>query len=163
QFTPARSGRLDDLSGRMDEQVSIHARAKRATSRHASNAVGRLFQFTPARSGRLTRQAMARLKWCFNSRPREAGDVRVDTRRNLGRFQFTPARSGRPCCELFAGVLQVSIHARAKRATETGEWDWPHFEFQFTPARSGRPKKASVCRFRRVSIHARAKRATVAR
>ena len=141
QFTPARGGRLAQRSrvrslssfnsrpreagdvspacGDSSARVSIHARARRATplppwaqdtgafqftpargGRHFSRgkcASACKFQFTPARGGRLAPPLLVRLAaQRFNSRPREAGD------KPLG---------------LLHGCSEVSIHARARRAT----------------------------------------------
>ena len=100
------------------------------------------------------------------------------------RFQSTPARSGRRTWSHRRNrPWAVSIHARAKRATESQpphKWRAPvsiharakrathgcdgtggRGRFQSTPARSGRHCHARSTRpLRRVSIHARAKRAT---
>ena len=56
--------------------VSIHARAKRATRSLSGVRCSPTFQFTPARSGRPpVRILAAGGHLCFNSRPREAGDL----------------------------------------------------------------------------------------
>ena len=105
----------------------------------------REFQFTPARGGRHDGPWLKIERACFNSRPREAGDESGET------------------AETFT---QVSIHARARRATSRlrAARDWSRFnsrpreagdfpyceqfsgvwEFQFTPARGGRPCYLSV-------------------
>ena len=58
-------------------------------------AIG-VFQFTPARGGRHTHLGRIRKRVCFNSRPREAGDVSQAFKASEAtEFQFTPARGGR--------------------------------------------------------------------
>ncbi len=98
-----------------------------------------MFQFTPARSGRQPSGKLTSGPFCFNSRPREAGDDLLSMLRDN---------------------IIVSIHARAKRATALSADDLPKLAFQFTPARSGRQGPCGRVGQGRVSIHARAKRAT---
>ncbi len=97
QFTPARGGRLDcrqrlkprrrfnsrprvagDLRAFAARNhalsVSIHARAWRATVAFAASPPESVFQFTPARGGRLAAKVKYYGVFCFNSRPRVAGD-----------------------------------------------------------------------------------------
>ncbi len=208
QFTPARGRRLG--CGKVESHgrtVSIHARARRATAYSSTITSQIKFQFTPARGGRLAFTAPqceqvfvsihARARratganghesarhWCFNSRPREAGD-KFPRRRSARQpcFNSRPREAGDLRHQRERIVAAVSIHARARRATvdkftqETGEL------FQFTPARGGRRCSSRVCipspgfqftpaRGGRhddygtgrlvydVSIHARARRAT---
>ena len=164
--------------------VSIHARAKRATS--CASSIGRpdMFQFTPARSGR---RVLAPGRGCSHDVSIHARAKRAtcacSLRSSSRRFQFTPARSGRHN-KLREALKQVkvSIHARAKRATAGGRIAADRYArfnsrpreagdfsltatvstllFQFTPARSGRRTRAPRLGLRHVSIHARAKRAT---
>ena len=142
QSTPARGGRHHSAFYRVvPSEVSIHARARRATSRggeilrglcvsihararRATRAGSRAlqmneFQSTPARGGRPRDHELASPSRSFNPRPRAAGDL-------------YPLRQ--------ACNSAVSIHARARRAT--------------TPQTRRRAAN-------RVSIHARARRATV--
>ena len=99
------------------------------------------FQSTPARGGRRglpTRCCGPAFR--FNPRPRAAGD---------GSEQES------------TGTQEVSIHARARRATGRQSQSLAIHWFQSTPARGGRPwylaQQGSVIY---VSIHARARRAT---
>ena len=121
--------------------VSIHARTRRATSRHCAHAT-RALRFNPrphaAGDGedfRLRGRAKR-----FNPRPHAAGDplaARLDvgdyvvsiharTRRATPRFPFRP-RMG-----------NVSIHARTRRATHSFGYCTIFDSFQSTPARGGR-------------------------
>ena len=61
----------------------------------------------------------------------------------MAAFQFTPARGGRPVPEVGAdGLVAVSIHARAWRATRSHAEGDAANPFQFTPARGGRRSHA---------------------
>src|SRR5690606_19297210 len=76
-------------------------------------------------------------------------------------FQSAPARSGRhPRQHHGADGQEVSIRARAKRATDLNRGAKTVEEFQSAPARSGRPPTRCTGGGRAVSIRARAKRAT---
>ena len=148
QSTPARGGRQRAAAlTPIGIDVSIHARARRATHSTAESRRGWIkFQSTPARGGR-PRTANPRRLDCpgFNPRPREAGDAE-------------PARDG-------GKFHEVSIHARARRATsfEASTMNRKRW-FQSTPARGGRraTRAAREAGGRGVSIHARARRATSA-
>ena len=97
QFTPARGGRLDLKFQRVVLLiVSIHARARRATSATVAGSISLKFQFTPARGGRRQPRLRRFFRTSFNSRPREAGDS---------------------ASAVGARHRRVSIHARARRAT----------------------------------------------
>ena len=158
---PREAGDLRLCRRPCPRRVSIHARAKRATSH--------------------TRQH-SRLV-CFNSRPREAGDLTAAQALRMFRFQFTPARSGRLAPPSNHASGKVSIHARAKRATLRVHLSPPRVRVSiharakratYLPARSS-PRQGFNSRPREagdsappvqgspslVSIHARAKRATV--
>ena len=118
QSTPARGGRL--LWGKivMTDNVSIHARARRAT-------YGRFFGHRIA---------------CFNPRPREAGDLWMVLILICFWFQSTPARGGRQRNRIDYPVDAAfqSTPARGGRP----ERDRNHQscdQFQSTPARGGRP------------------------
>jgi len=54
--------------------VSIHARARRATTTIRGNECLILFQSTPARGGRQHQRLLDTDARCFNPRPRAAGD-----------------------------------------------------------------------------------------
>ena len=118
QFTPARGGRPHNLSTMLSQEVSIHARAWRATSKRESRIYYlQLFQFTPARGGRRLATTLPYMRsivsiharaWRateptiiimirgrFNSRPRVAGDCKLVVCAAIIKFQFTPARGGR--------------------------------------------------------------------
>ena len=119
QFTPAHGGRPQAVAGlRRHGQVSIHARAWRATFR----AWYRISIFSR-----------------FNSRPRMAGDSMAFSHCLIRLFQFTPAHGGRRITNPRSNVVAVSIHARAWRATN-GMTANPArtIKFQFTPAHGGR-------------------------
>ena len=161
QFTPARGGRPGGYVVRCDKL---------------------LFQFTPARGGRPSAESDAECGERFNSRPRVAGDTGAATAAPMAAFQFTPARGGRPVPEVGAdGLVAVSIHARAWRATRSHAEGDAANPFQFTPARQpcgerrspspvsiharawrATPRPSSCARASMVSIHARAWRATMA-
>ena len=100
------------------QRVSIHARAWRATVAASASFAVLVFQFTPARGGRRASASRTNKHWSFNSRPRVAGDIHPPTN-PLGK--------------------QVSIHARAWRATQSPRKTMSRNGFQFTPARGGRP------------------------
>ena len=140
QFTPARGGRpnisecfipLTSFNSRprvagdpvgvlclcAAQRVSIHARAWRATVAASASFAVLVFQFTPARGGRRASASRTNKHWSFNSRPRVAGDIHPPTN-PLGK--------------------QVSIHARAWRATSALHEFSNVSRFQFTPARGGR-------------------------
>ena len=163
QFTPARSGRRNGRSIVGEGGVSIHARAKRAT-RRAPGVCSRASVSIHARAKRATFRALRGNApiHCFNSRPREAGDLKkcfsclshsvsihARAKRATGGtmtgsitlYVSIHARAKRATSGSASGptVTAVSIHARAKRATEHHDEDEPHAT---------------------VSIHARAKRAT---
>ncbi len=118
---------------------------------------------------------------CFNSRPRTTGDHPNAEARAFNRFQFTPAHDGRltpfvlvmPMTVSFTPAhtgdrhfwiktfrVNVSIHARARRATAHAAADHHPVTFQFRPAHDGRPVTISVATNRPGFIHARARRAT---
>ena len=167
QSTAARGGRHWVRSIRDHcQEVSIHARARRATIQFRNGATLRfMFQSTPARGGRRRVQALPGPgQGRFNPRPREAGDwSKAASTPPATWFQSTPARGGRrpspphpaPGKMCFnprpreagdeRGVrdelarLKVSIHARARRATLSLATPCPLTErFQSTPARGGR-------------------------
>ena len=147
------------------EDVSIHARARRATQRR--------------------RRRLRRGRVSIHARARRATQPWLRLRHHL-QFQFTPAHDGRPsrataCCSLgpvsihararratraryrVADAALVSIHARARRATNlAGLQGVKMGTFQFTPAHDGRLHGLAVSsKPSSVSIHARARRATV--
>ncbi len=171
QLTPARGGRRPTLATIPWALVSTHARARRATS-ESYDPVNRLgFQLTPARGGRLqwkiSRRSAKRFQltparggrhtfvrhqvmhWRFNSRPRAAGD---------GLVRVPPE------------VIDVSTHARARRATSMVRMSHKQYSsfnsrpraagdirfddpslgtrFQLTPARGGRLGRLSTRRAR---------------
>ena len=162
QFTPARGGRPKPSQNQPRRQVSIHARAWRATA-----AMRRATQL-------ITR---------FNSRPRVAGD---SSRRNvcsvksvsiharawratyhsislmpIVEFQFTPARGGRPTQTILIPKSRlVSIHARAWRATEVCAARREGSGFNSRPRVAGDFAADADWLKSQVSIHARAWRAT---
>ena len=122
--------------------VSIHARAKRATSRFTMAGHSHLFQSTPARSGRPLQD--------YLDNPKEGVSIHARAKRAT-----LPGGDTGDCG-------RVSIHARAKRATSSRSAKAVReYVFQSTPARSGRRvRDGPDCIERGVSIHARAKRAT---
>ena len=84
-----------------------------------------LFQSTPARDGRRPEHDFL-----------DAGPE----------FQSTPARDGRPSSPTRTRPIRsVSIHARARRATQSSRMWCATSRFQSTPARDGRPGMASCC------------------
>ena len=183
QFTPAHDGRrapgrcfgFDDCfnsrprttgdhargATSCSTRVSIHARARRATRCVCATRRARRFQFTPAHDGRPASSALTSATASFNSRPRTTGDNQSLSARTPGHlFQFTPAHDGRLCTPFFlntrscfnsrprttgdgsAGTAPsaggVSIHARARRATQHVRFVVALPAFQFTPAHDGR-------------------------
>ncbi len=211
QFTPARGGR-HDIGARRVAWNGFNSRPRVAGDvwYGRRSVFGGMFQFTPARGGRHfkgqptwqlpsfnSRPRVAgdydvtytvKGEQCFNSRPRVAGDLlRFSKSRYFIGFQFTPARGGRLAARFpRLPIWDVSIHARAWRATFGGDMNDGNAMFQFTPARGGRPRfplgtsHASMFQFTparggrrqvplvervdlRVSIHARAWRATCPR
>ena len=99
-----------------------------------------MFQFTPARGGRLVVAVVAVADFCFNSRPRVAGDV-MSNISYIGVDVSIHARAWRATSNRFSvcSVKSVSIHARAWRATIAQLQTPVRAKFQFTPARGGRP------------------------
>ena len=125
QSTPAHGGRPAVVgSERVGSSVSIHARARRATSlpsmfaitltgfnprpRTAGDATSSLaegaaalFQSTPAHGGRPGSRSLFRRPACFNPRPRTAGDKSQSPNTSAKtRFQSTPAHGGRQAAPL---------------------------------------------------------------
>ena len=98
--------------------VSIHARTRRATGLTGAHPSYIAFQSTPAHGGRPSLTRSTRPAECFNPRPHTAGDLDLT---HVG------------------GQWLVSIHARTRRATRQGN-------------HSGQAQQ--------VSIHARTRRAT---
>ena len=140
QFTPAHDGRRRAAHAHRQRVVSIHARARRATIGGGAVFFALAFQFTPAHDGRLSVVVDQRLPIGFNSRPRTTGDDDRGARRV---------------------AINVSIHARARRATLLPVRFGRARVFQFTPAHDGRLQRSRLQRLRiSVSIHARARRAT---
>ena len=92
-------------------------RVRRATALYLLPMVSAQFQSTPARGGRpwCVMNSFGPI-CCFNPRPRAAGDRRGDP----------------------GPYLCVSIHARARRATQWVAIDGTSRGFQSTPARGGR-------------------------
>ncbi len=121
--------------------VSIHARAQRATAFGFGGAgTALLFQSTPAHSGRRGARARREHRVCvsIHARAQRATTGVGILAKNLA-FQSTPAHSGRRRTT----VRRSSV-----------------ISFQSTPAHSGRPEILGKCVIYRVSIHARAQRAT---
>ena len=115
----AGGDRRTQLANRCDQVVSIHARARRATD---------MIRIKQSRSER------------FNPRPRAAGDLATRAAGSRDRaFQSTPPRGGRRRMRAHGGVvIDVSIHARARRATVMPRAGTCSGAFQSTPARGGR-------------------------
>ena len=115
----ARAGRATDDLGAEQRLVgvSIHARAGRATINGESYY--NMLRFNSRTRGacdfkpRLDRRRVVG----FNSRTRGACDTRRTERSDLGMFQFTHARGVRPTGAQNGENDNVSIHARAGRAT----------------------------------------------
>ena len=148
--------------------ISIHALAKRATV------------FTKARYNidNISIHALAKRatiifglyfikKDYFNPRPRKEGDVWAYAWCRLGsEFQSTPSQRGRltlTCTDW--ELLQISIHALAKRATTCIKRHIKKISlFQSTPSQRGRHSSKHCSNdFFDISIHALAKRATYTR
>ena len=120
--------------------VSIHARARRATTKEGSAAAMILFQFTPAHDGRLCDDAARRSARTFQFTPAHDGRLRSPADLGRGRcFNSRPRTTGDRWRPHARAPRSVSIHARARRATS---------------ARLG------ILALGIVSIHARARRAT---
>ncbi len=125
QFTPAHGGRLEAAPFAVTFAVSIHARARRATSLRSLRRTTSAFQFTPAHGGRLpSPDNLKGPRKCFNSRPRTAGDGSADS---------------------VTGHAEVSIHARARRATRTIDTTHCHFSFNSRPRTAGDPDIWTPC------------------
>ena len=145
---PRAAGDLEVFdSQHRDAVVSIHASARRATSNALRpNDLERCFNPRPRAAGDLETEAMCRRCMVFQSTParggrRELGDIGF----RVPGFQSTPARGGR----LRGGGVtwyNVSIHARARRATSASLRRDTHTKFQSTPARGGRLCAASAIR-----------------
>ena len=97
--------------------VSIHARTRRATLSTAILRATTSFQSTPARGGRHYRRRSCVPLPRFNPRPHAAGDVDL---------------------KITAVDVDVSIHARTRRATMALPKKSLAERFQSTPARGGR-------------------------
>ena len=109
---------FDSLPAEVD--VSIHARAWRATAALASNCLRALFQSTPAHGGRLaTTSRIVSPMASFNPRPRMAGDsFGLASQSRQVCFNPRPRMAGDQSGSRRAhGNHDVSIHARAWRAT----------------------------------------------
>jgi len=120
------------------------------------------FQSTPARGGRPAALDGLAAEVCFNPRPRAAGDFR-DLQHENDQIVSIHARARRATDGLgcmLAGFGFQSTPARGGRRLLVGAADF-HDAFQSTPARGGRlrlfgdPFQCLI-----VSIHARARRAT---
>ena len=129
---------------RVGAAVSIHARAWRATQLPRTMSKTIRFQFTPARGGRPAQSLDVWHLAQFQFTPARGGRQKVHGDNSMTpRFQFTPARGGRPLragapirsltfqftparggrphrIEAAASLVNVSIHARAWRATMSG-------------------------------------------
>ena len=147
--------------------VSIHARARRATVRRSTSApTTRSFNPRPREAGDVVQgDAAQTLSALFQSTPARGGRRTGSSPSPASRakFQSTPSRGGRPAhSRAAAPAWPVSIHARARRAT-TAVPEGAGRGAGFNP----RPREAGDVRAgprlvhgRNVSIHARARRAT---
>ncbi len=190
QFTPAHDGRLGSSERSRETQsfnsrprttgdrqaqvehpgisVSIHARARRATSVVGNDNRVRVFQFTPAHDGRpraiLTE---ADVLVSIHARARRATGAAGSYLFTLA-FQFTPAHDGRPrrsgprsSAPRFnsrprttgdtdprsaAPVVRVSIHARARRATFSRVFEEAPKCFNSRPRTTGDRSRALLAR-----------------
>ena len=143
QSTPSQRGRHSDT--RLVSQyngISIHALAKRATSRlaeasavpiisihalakRATKYIKKINQRLAISIHALAKRATflhslgGTLKYHFNPRPRKEGDDhRIAVRKIIILFQSTPSQRGRQVSGYEGGDTQgISIHALAKRAT----------------------------------------------
>jgi len=126
QSTPARGGRrvAHDATVRVGYYVSIHARARRATSLDCKAAEKReSFNPRPRAAGDRRCGLQTEAENRFQSTPARGGRPPASSspERPWSEFQSTPARGGRPI-ENHADCVrrcEVSIHARARRATWT--------------------------------------------
>ena len=139
QSTPARGGRRSPRGGDR-RRVSIHARTRRATpaagtttrasgfnprphaagDRVADVAVSRalLFQSTPARGGRHYREWARHAVTWFQSTPARGGrQGSVVRTRSCKGFNPRPHAAGDPAFSPRTKPIDVSIHARTRRAT----------------------------------------------
>ena len=146
------------------------------------------FQFTPLREGRRPSQkSMTPVGDYFNSRPSARGDPMVKASVSpAGTFQFTPLREGRQHHQrnaLLFGVfqftplregrqdainnntivMQISIHAPPRGATNQHRILHRLSLFQFTPLREGRPDVTTTENSCNISIHAPPRGATACR
>ena len=186
QSTPACGGRRQGQHHEQLRTVSIHARVRRATPAPPKCLRRRpSFNPRPRAAGDMWPDASECRLSGFNPRPRAAGDrPEVAVAARPRKFQSTPACGGRPLLRRSAHAGgRVSIHARARRATEPSGPRFADSQFQSTPARGGRPaaevgqrraasgfnprpraagdaSTSSADRSELVSIHARARRAT---
>jgi len=141
QSTPARGGRLaTSVALNRTAEVSIHARARRATVALAGFSTVHLFQSTPARGGRPATDEISIGAHLFQSTPARGGRRRPGpSLRRPAMFQSTPARGGRrpwPQCP-----LRCCFNPRPRAAGDLGDMRSAvtHLVFQSTPARGGRP------------------------
>ncbi len=118
----ARRATIKIGTGAGSKCVSIHALARRATTIGKQNPLSRIVSIHA-----LARRATKRCAghdgpvFCFNPRPRTEGDTMTAKRLPLTcQFQSTPSHGGRHrrVAEM-CGVEEVSIHALARRATQT--------------------------------------------
>ena len=119
--------------------VSIHARARRATSTREAQSFARVFQFTPAHDGRHCPHRPHLLLILFQFTPAHDGRLGFGLAGLNSMFQFTPAHDGR--------------RGRA-RERDRG------VSFNSRPRTTGDLDRALLDRAHVVSIHARARRAT---
>ena len=173
---------------RVEPEVSIHARARRATRSRRDRHVDRGFNPRPRAAGDVLAACVYARPDSFNPRPRAAGDHSPACSRSRGlrrfnprpraagddpsaaspttrkTFQSTPARGGRrlPRRQPPSTGWNVSIHARTRRATRRpsrGIAPRPSC-FNPRPRAAGDARSYRASRASEVSIHARARRAT---
>ena len=132
------------VSSAVEQRVSIHAPARRATfwCQAPGQSLGR-FQSTPPHGGRRVPEPRSpQGARGFNPRPRTEGDVEADiVDMSHTVFQSTPPHGGRRDNQFELGInnLAVSIHAPARRATGPGAGrEGDRETFQSTPPHGGR-------------------------
>ena len=96
--------------------VSIHARARRATRERSSSSIMQMFQSTPARGGRQQWPHGRKGKKCFNPRPREAGDLDgFECSGDLAGFNPRPREAGDSFIYFF-NPIRSSFNPRPREA-----------------------------------------------
>jgi len=121
--------------------VSIHARARRATSQAIDGAVTVMFQSTPAHGGRhgLSIEYQYACEVSIHARARRATSAKFNPSNMPTKFQSTPAHGGRHAVlvEISAAVVFQSTPAHGGRLKRVREFPKPIVGFNPRPRTAG--------------------------